>query len=64
MGLVFKREFDNIFSFLRRRKDDKKDEKEQKESNDEEAVPQTESVLEKRKRIPTDSIFDGKSGAE
>ncbi len=64
VGIVFKREFDNIFSFLRRRKDEKKDEKEKKESNDDEAVPQIESVLEKRKRIPTDSIFDGKSGAE
>ena len=56
IGLVFKRDFDNIFSFLRRKKKDSDDKAK------EEAKPDSvnDGVLEKRKRISTDSIFDSK----
>ncbi|HBN62804.1 MAG TPA: hypothetical protein DD424_02740 [Porphyromonadaceae bacterium] len=56
IGLVFKRDFDNIFSFLRRKKkgsDDKTKEVAKPDSV-------SDGVLEKRKRISTDSIFDSK----
>ena len=56
IGLVFKRDFDNIFSFLRRKKKDSDDKAK------EEAKPDSvnDGVLEKRKRISTDSILDSK----
>lgn len=64
VGLVFKREFDNILSFLRRKSDKDKDEKtgdkksdEKKQSEDKSNV-NDEGVLEKRNRISTDSLFD------
>lgn len=66
VGIVFKRDFDNFFSFLRRkkkdtgdkgRKDDKPDDK--KDGNNTDG-----SVLEKRRRISTDSIFDGRINPE
>lgn len=60
IGIVFKRDFDNIFSFLRRRKKTSEDKPKG------EAVPDSvnDGVLEKRKRIPADSIFDGSAGPE
>lgn len=59
VGIVFKRDFDNIFSFLRpkKKKDDKrKDDKKGKSKND------NDSIIEVRKRIPADSIFDSHVG--
>ncbi len=59
VGIVFKRDFDNIFSFLRPKK--KKDN--EKEDKKKEAVKQeTDSIMEVRKRVPADSIIDSRGG--
>lgn len=63
VGLVFKREFDNLFSFLRKNPKDKEDSSEGKKDKGE-ALNGTDSDNNdkgKRKRVSADSIFESKA---
>lgn len=58
VGIVIKRDFDNIFSFLRKYSKGNNAENKAKENNNQtEQHQQIENVMEKRRRISTDSIF-------
>ncbi|MCM1356860.1 MAG: translocation/assembly module TamB [Staphylococcus sp.] len=61
VGIVFKRDFDNLFSFLRpKRKAKTEEDKDRQAANDSTAV-ETDSLKNERRRISADSIFDTKA---
>ncbi|MCM1077817.1 MAG: translocation/assembly module TamB [Bacteroides sp.] len=61
IGLVFRRDFDNIFSFLRGfRKKSSDKEKAKEDTPDDTKTKSKEGVLEERRRIPADSIFNSR----
>lgn len=61
VGIVFKRDFDNLFSFFRRKSRNKTEESKTTKEDGEATSVKTDSVPEKRKRISADSIFESRS---